>query len=67
MSDIFVVVMAPSNTMPAAVYGPFETKHKAHLFIEDELGQDEMTPNKLKRAFVVRGYGIPSAPAFTVD
>lgn len=64
--DIFVVVMAPSFTLPAAVYGPFESKHVAYMFIEDRLGQDETTPSSQRRAFVVRGYGTPNDPVFAI-
>lgn len=63
--DIFVVVMAPSMTIPSAVYGPFETKHEAHIFIEDELKQPEDMPERFKRAFVVRNYG--KRPIYTLD
>lgn len=62
MADIFVVVMAPSKTIPAAVYGPFESKHEAWVFVEDKLNQSGATPEKARRAFVVRGYGVPDNP-----
>jgi hypothetical protein len=60
--DIFVVTLAPSKTIPAAVYGPFASKHVAHVFMEDMLGQNETTPESKRRAFVVRGYGKPLYP-----
>lgn len=65
--DIFVVVLAPSKTIPAAVYGPFASKHNAWVFVEDKLGQHEGTPVSECRAFVVRGYGVPDNPAFAIS
>jgi hypothetical protein len=59
--DIYVVVMSPSKTYPAAVYGPFESKHAAWLFIEDRLNEYEpREPDR--RCYVVRGYGTPINP-----
>lgn len=62
--DLFVVVMSPNMSGPIAVYGPFEDKHKAYMFIEDKIKQDEYLPESKKRAFVVRSYGVPDDPVF---